>query len=58
MVERTSLIRANLTGADLGGVDLERSYGVETALCDATTTLPTDWYCDTDGNPKRGHGPS
>ncbi len=56
-VEGASFILANLTGADLSGVALGGAFGVETAVCDATTVLPTDWYCNADGKLRPGSPP-
>jgi len=53
-VENTSLILANFAGADLTGVELEKAYGAETALCDAATVVPAGWTCNPDGKLRPG----
>ncbi len=57
-VNGTSLMVANLSGADLSNVALETAYASETAHCDATTVLPTGWYCTATGRLKRGTPPA
>jgi hypothetical protein len=45
-LEGASLMLAQLQGADLSGTNLDRTAGIQSAHCDAATTLPSGWFCD------------